>query len=284
MYFNSCRYGGADMDLSGYTISAQSVSNIAITLFSAIIIPLGAMVVWKILSKAKISSFLFGAGTFLAFAFILESMLHRFVISALGEEFINTHVIFYVIYGALAAGIFEEVGRFLVMRFVMKPDLPKKESIMFGIGHGGIECILIVAFSYIGNLAIATMLNSGNANSLLEGLDEAQQTALVTSVKTLAESPSYIFLVPIFERIVAIAFHVCLSYLVFRAVRDSKTVLVVYAVILHAAMDGSMSAISILTKSTLITEIYLLVFTAVVAFFTVKAYLKDLDVKKEPTI
>ena len=272
---------GVDMDLSGYTIPAQSVTNITITLFSAIIIPLGLMVLWKILSKAKISSFLFGAGTFLAFSFILESMLHRLVISAVGEEFFKTNVIFYVIYGALAAGVFEEVGRFLVMRYVMKPELPKKESIMFGIGHGGIECILIVAFSYIGNLAVAAMLNSGNANSLLTGLDEAQQTELVTSISTLSTAPSYIFLVPIFERLVAITFHVCASYIVFRGVRDQKPVFVVYAVLLHFAMDGIMSTISVLTKSTLLTEGYLFVFAAFTAFFTVKAYLKDLDVTKE---
>ena len=39
----------------------------------------------------------------------------------------------------VAAGVFEETGRLLAMKFCMKKDLDKKNAIMYGIGHGGIR-------------------------------------------------------------------------------------------------------------------------------------------------
>ncbi len=44
----------------------------------------------------------------------------------------------YAIYGGLAAGIFEEFGRFFCMITVMKRFMYQREnSIIYGIGHGG---------------------------------------------------------------------------------------------------------------------------------------------------
>ena len=49
----------------------------------------------------------------------------------------------FAIYGGLTAGIFEELGRFVAFFFLLKKYLDYKDGFAYGIGHGGIESILV---------------------------------------------------------------------------------------------------------------------------------------------
>ena len=148
---------------------------------------------------------------------------------------------------------------------------------MFGIGHGGIESIIIVAATFAGYLSIIVMINSGNVNLLFNSMDETVKAQTIAPLSPLWTDPSTSFLWAGFERIFAICFHICCSYLVYRAVAHSKPMLLALAVLLHAAMDGVMVVISRLSGSILITEAFVAVFTIVFAVFTVLAYRKEVS-------
>ena len=61
---------------------------------------------------AKLTTILIGAGTFFLFALVLESIMHQLVLKGPHGAAITGNPLWYAIYGGLAAGIFEETGRF----------------------------------------------------------------------------------------------------------------------------------------------------------------------------
>ena len=93
---------------------------------------------WWLIRKhhARFSTILIGAGTFIVFALILESIMHQMVLKGPGGAGILGNTLLYAIYGGLAAGIFEETGRFISMKYLMR-DEPSGPipGVAYGIGH-----------------------------------------------------------------------------------------------------------------------------------------------------
>ena len=68
----------------------------------------------------------------------------------------------YALYGGLAAGLFEETGRYLTMRFLMKGKWTRENALMYGAGHGGLEAVLILGMASVNNLLYSVMINTGS--------------------------------------------------------------------------------------------------------------------------
>ncbi len=262
------------MDLSQYRVPWFNIAAIVISLLVSVGIPMILGLFWENKKDASLSSALKGAGTFVVFALILESIVHNIVIKVMGQDSFM-ELPFYAIYGGLAAGLFEEVGRYIVMRLFMKKKLDKTEAIMFGIGHGGVESILLVGLTCVANMVVSIMLNIGQGSLLLKGTDPSMQTQLIEQLSPLWLSGPGTFLWTGVERISAITFHICASYLVYRAVRDRKFSLCILAVILHALMDGIMLVIQKLSGSIALTEGYIFVFAVTFAVITVTLYRRE---------
>ncbi len=261
------------MDLSTVRVPAANTICIVIALLISFLVPIALIIIWSKKSGAKISKALWGAATFLVFALVLERILHGIVLAVVGQDTANS-LPFYCIYGGLAAGIFEECGRYIVMRFVMKGNLDKKGSIMFGIGHGGIECIVLIGLAYISNLMVVGVLDSGNGNIILEGIDESLKAATYEQISVLWTTPAWMFLVTVIERLFAIAMHICLSYMVYRALKTNRLEFLGIAIFIHAAMDGVSVAINGLVGSYA-AEAFIAVFTIALAVYTFKTYQAD---------
>ena len=261
----------ADMDFTQIRVPGAMILCITIATIIAFGVPIALIIVWKKKTGANLLSALCGAGTFIVFAMILESILHNVILSVMGQEAF-TALPFYAVYGGLAAGFFEEMGRYISMRLFMKRSLDKKEAIMFGIGHGGAESILLLGFTSISNLVVSVMLNSGLGNLMVMGTDADTQQKLYDQLSPLWMTAPPMMLVGALERIFAITFHICASYLVYRAVKDRRFTLCLLAVILHALMDGVMVVILKTTGSTFYAEAFIGVFAAVFAIVTIRSY------------
>ncbi len=75
----------------------------------------------------------------------------------LAGEALTGSVILYAVYGGLMAALFEETGRYIAMRFLVKPmDFPN--AFMYGAGHGGVEAMLLCGVASISNIA-SVMIN-----------------------------------------------------------------------------------------------------------------------------
>jgi uncharacterized membrane protein YhfC len=142
---------------------------------------------------------------------------------------------------ALTAGLFEEVGRYFGYRIFMgKEEKTWSKGVMYGIGHGGLESIVLV-----GLLSAVSLVNILVIQSLdITKLPAAQQTALHDQFATLAAQPGWLPLLGGYERLCAIAFHIAMSIVVLQAFRRGHIRWLWYAVGLHFLFDFGAVAIA----------------------------------------
>jgi len=237
----------------------------------AIVVPILLAVIWKKTQDAKVSSFFVGCLGFLIFAMVLEQIFHSVVLGATGTS-ISGNLVLYALYGGLAAGFFEEVGRFLCMKVIMRKTLSREDSIMYGIGHGGIEAILIIGISEISNIATSLSINAGTIDAQLQQVSEESRNQLYQQISQLWTTQSHMFYAAGLERLTAMTFHICASYLVYKAIAEKKVAFFFLALLLHVLLDSVTVFLNGLGVNIWGIEAFLVVFSAVLLFFVVRDY------------
>lgn len=250
------------------------VGNVVGMMFSLAVafgLPIGLFVyLWR---KKKAAFFCFGTGLliFLIFALMLESMVHSMVFQATGD-LITGNLFLYALYGALMAAAFEETGRYLGMKFFMRDYLTKENALMYGVGHGGMEAMVLLGITSINNLANAMMINDGSMTGVLVGLDEATRQTALQSLTVLWETPASLFFAAGFERIVAMLLQIALSILIYRTVREKSGRWYGIAFAAHFVVD--FAAVLLSGVSIALTEVVVALLTAAVVWYARKAYLE----------
>lgn len=240
--------------------------------------PIVLLFVFKGRFQTKAAPFFFGAITFIIFALVLESSAHQYILSentAIGRMILGNPFL-YAIYGGLAAGIFEEFGRFFCMMTVMKRFMYRREnSIIYGIGHGGIEAIVLGTFTMLQNLMIAVVLNDyGSVEAYASQAGSAEASASITSLlNTLIETPTSSYILSGVERMAALVLQIALSVLIYKAVVRKKYMYILLAIVLHALID----IIAAFYQTGLITNLLLLeaivvIYAIAVAVFAYRQY------------
>ena len=215
--------------------------------------------------RAKLSSILIGAGTFILFALVLESILHQLVLKGPHGSDILGNTLLYALYGGLAAGVFEETGRFLSMKFLMKKEPSKPlPGIAYGVGHGGAEMLIIFGITMINNLVISALINSGQADAIFAKVPEEAAGQLQAQLDQLQTLGAGTLLIGLWERFSALILHLGLSMLVWVAVRKGGKWLWLFpaAIVLHAIVDAGAV---LLQKSTGLVPLELIVMAEALA-------------------
>lgn len=159
----------------------------------------------------------------------------------------------------LTAGLFEEVGRYVGYRWLMgKEQKTWSKGVMYGIGHGGIEAIVLVAGGTALGLANLILLPS-----VLPSLPQAQQELVRQQLTTVLGQPDWIALVGFYERVWAMAAHVALSLVVLQVFLRHNIRWLWLSIGLHALLN-SVTVVSLLglapTTVILISEAWVTVF------------------------
>src|ERR687892_302963 len=84
-----------------------------------------------------------------ALTFIAAQVLHVPLVAALGSFFQNSSLVVNAIILGLLAGIFEETARYILFRYILKNARTWKEGILVGLGHGGVEALLLGILSAV---------------------------------------------------------------------------------------------------------------------------------------
>lgn len=258
-------------------VSTASIIGMVVSLIISVGLPIAlCIIVWR-KTRARISSFFIGAATFIVFALILEQILHTIVFKLSGTA-ISGNVWLYALYGGLAAGIFEETGRYLAMKLCMKKNLNKQNAIMYGVGHGGIEAILLVGLTFVSNLIISLMINSGQIPALLamSGVDDTTYQQAMAQLMAVGTAPSWQFYMAGLERISAIVFHISASYLVYLAVKEKKLLWYLLAILLHFLLDA-LAVITAPYLPMLVVELIFLAYSGVFGYVVWRMYHKKTD-------
>lgn len=225
--------------------------------------------------RVQIKPVFVGAAVFIIFALVFERLLHAVVFSAFPQ--IQAIPIAYMLYGALAAGVFEEGGRvygFRLLRRMKGVDSGLPCAIGYGVGHAGAEAILLIGFALISNITVAMTLNaSGSMGALLASVPEASRELATAQLQGLIDAVPASFLVAGFERIVAFALQLSLSVMVWMAVsgRLSKA-WIGAAVLLHAFSDCGAALYQTGAVSMLIAELWAMIVTIAAVVLTVRLH------------
>lgn len=206
-----------------------------------LLLPLCVAFVWIKTQKEKVSTVLIGAVTWIVFAVILEAIPKYFLFNpetSIGAKVLSSPVL-YVATGAMLAGIFEETGRFVMFKTVLKNRKNRETGVSHGIGHGGMEAMWMLVIGGIQYMIYAIMINNGTFESFL-----SQNAAAGIDISTLELMPEAIAqitpvntLISVLERVFAMLLHVSLSILVFNAVKRSRIGLFFAAIAVHALFD-----------------------------------------------
>ena len=198
---------------------------------------------WWLVRRYRIrwQTVLIGAGTFIVFALLLEPILHLLVLKGPYGPAIMANTWYYALYGGMAAGLFEETGRFLAMKFLMKKESTRAlPGVAYGIGHGGVEMLIIFGITMISNLVLSVMINAGQADTLIAAAPAEAQEQLQGQFVQLEALSAGTLLIGFWERLSALVIQLGLSMMVWTAVRRSGKWFWLFpaAILLHALVDS----------------------------------------------
>lgn len=223
------------------------------TLLISLVLPVLALVLfivrpgWRVFVKP----YLIGVATFLIFQVFTRLPILQLVLPGQSWYIIFQmgHPVLTLVLVCLSAGIFEECGRFAMMHILRPSERTVAAAIAFGIGHGGIEAILLAA---------------------LPNLLGWMQVPLSVAALPFGD----IAIVGV-ERLLAILFHVGLSVLVMEAVRRRRWWLLPLAVVIHGAANVATLLVGQAAGSPWLAEAAFLPFAAAMLILTVVMYKRD---------
>lgn len=171
----------------------------------------------------------------------------------------------------LLAGLFEEIGRYLVFRYFFPSrnvGLTRQNGLQFGAGWGGIESIaiglllLLTLFSYIGATAITDEQIQAINESTGGTLTEEQEQAIRAQVEALQNLSPLDLLPSLAERLMAFVLQIAFTLLVLSAVVFEKRLFLILAILFHTIVDA-VAVFLVQTAGILYTEAAIFVFALI---------------------
>lgn len=243
----------------------------------AITIPIVLIVAWKLRCRKSLIPFWAGMAVFILFAEGLENIPHTLflMIDSPISRTINGNVLIYALYAGLMAGLFEEVGRFVAFRLLLKKYPEKETAVTYGLGHGGIECILVLGIGYLQYYVYGQLLNEGTLQKFLnaDSTNPQAQEVFQNLINALTSMKKTTCWLAGWERISALMLQVALSILVYQAVKFAqKNYLLWVSVVLHMAADIPAAFYQKGMLSLLPTEIIIFAFALAVFLYAIWTY------------
>lgn len=205
-------------------VSTGALIGIVVTLIVTLLGPLVVPIVYSIKNKGKgvWKAWLLGAAGF----FVLQVLIRIPILNVLGafpwfQRFAENQYVLYCLILALTAALFEVVARFSVAKILQK-NMNCEQGVAAGLGHGGIEAMILIGMTYVSNLLYAVMINGGAFDGMVEqtsalagSMDVSTVIEQLNGIKTaLIETPAYTFYLAGYERILCVLFHTAMSLLV----------------------------------------------------------------------
>ena len=266
------------------SVPALSFVSMGISILFAVLIPVGLFIFYRKKYDAKIKPFVTGCATFAIFALVLEAIFHAIILGGGRGEALMAKPVLYGLYGGFMAGLFEETGRFIAFKTVLKKSQDDDTSaLMYGAGHGGFEAFYVLFSASITNIVFSVMINAGNTELLTKSISGGALEKIEETITTLLTSNPLIFAAGIIERIPAVALHLSFSILVWFAVKNKdKWYLYPLAFVLHFAVDTVVASLAAMKANMVLIEALTYAF-AILSVLIARFVWKKQTVKKEIT-
>lgn len=213
-------------------VSTAKIIAMFVPIIFSFVLFIGLILFYRKRTGVSAKPVILGAVGFIVFTQVLEKILHVVVITSFPNY--ADHPWAWGTYGALAAGLFEELGRFILFTWLLKKFHDYKGGISFGIGWGGIEAIILMLMVSGQALVFSFMLNAGTFESSMAQLPSNQLATIKEGI--LNQGSSYYYLAAL-ERLFAVILQMALSLLVLLGVVKKKFTFVILAILIHAGID-----------------------------------------------
>ena len=247
-------------------MSNLSVVCIIFTFFVSLLLPLGFLVFYALRHKKQgiWRAWLVGALGF----FVPQILIRLPILTALSRmegfvTFAQTHPWSYSLSLAFTAGLFEVVGRYVVAR-CLKKNLTYRRALAAGLGHGGIEAIIITGLVYLNNIVYLVMFQTGSLDAQIA--QTADPTALLAIKDGMMNTSWILFFLAGFERLLAMTCHAAMSMLVCYGVHRGKAAPTIFAFAMHVCMDSVAGISQMIGKSLTLAQGYTIIYILLMAF------------------
>ncbi len=267
-------------------IGKSSIPSLIVTIILMIAIPVVMLVYWRRKNRCQTNlGYLFaGVIGFMVSARVLELGVHYLCIINDNRisRFINSHTLAFVLYGITMAGVFEECGRYIVMKFILRKNRTAENAVLYGIGHGGIEILAVLLPSMILYLVIAVFFSSGDVENALSVLKINEETAssALPSVLAAASFDWQLMAMNVIERILAMIAHIGLTVIVFYGICNAKLRFLPMAIILHMLMDTAPAMYQRGLLPLWAVELWAAIWIVLIAFIARRLY-RNLKLKEQ---
>ena len=259
-------------------IGKSSIPALAVTVVLMIAMPVAFLLFWRRRHKQQtnISWLIAGAIGFILSARVLELGVHYCCIVADNpvSRFINGNNVAFVLYGITMAGVFEECGRHVVLKYIMKKNRTPQNAVLYGIGHGGIEVLAVLLPAFVLYLVIAVLFSRGDVAEAMRQLQITEETAAAAlpSVQSAASFDYAMMAMNVLERVFAMLLHIGLTVIVFHGVVTGKKACLPLAIVLHMLMDTFPALYQRGLVPLWSVEVWAAFWTAAVGFIAVRLY------------
>jgi len=231
------------------TVSGGSIAAMCVTLFISLILPVVALIVYAVKNRKQgvASAWFLGAAGF----FLMQVVIRVPILSTLSlmpgfVSFVENHYVLYALMLGLTAALFEVVGRFACAKILNK-NLTYTKGFAAGLGHGGIEAMVLIGMTYVSNLLYVAMINTGAIEGVIaqtEAMGVEVAAEVYALVDTLVNGPAYLYLLAGYERILAMIGHVAMTLVVFYFMSKKQTLKGIgICVLYHFVMDSMVGII-----------------------------------------
>lgn len=230
------------------TVSGGSIATMCVTLFISLILPVVVLIVYAVKNRKQgvVGAWFLGAAGF----FVMQVVIRVPILSTLSlmpgfVSFVENHYVLYALMLGLTAALFEVVGRFACVKILSK-NLTYTKGFAAGLGHGGIEAMVLIGMTYVSNLLYVAMINSGAIEGVIAQTEAmgVDVTPIYTLIDSLVNSPSYLFLLAGYERILSMIGHVAMTLVVFYFMSKKQTLKGIgICVLYHFVMDSMVGII-----------------------------------------
>lgn len=265
-------------EFENIVIGTSSVASLAVTVLLMIAIPVGFFAFWRGKQKKQTSIvyLIAGAVGFIVSARVLELGVHYLCVLADNpvSRFINGNTAVFVLYGTVMAGVFEECGRHIVLKYILKKNRTRENAVLYGIGHGGIEILAVILPTMVTYLVVAVLFSKGNVSEAMNALKITEDTAAAAlpSVQAAAEFDWAAMAMNVLERLFAMLVHIGLTVIVFCGADNKKKGCLPLAILLHMLVDTFPALYQRGVVQLWMVEVWAALWTAVIVVIANRLY------------
>ena len=255
------------------SVSVVSLIAMFITLSICVFVPIITLVIYAIINRGKgvWLAWLLGAAGF----FVMQIVIRTPIISLAAslpkfQQWTIKYYFLYVFILAVTAALFEVVARYAVAK-ILKKKRCYAVAVGAGLGHGGIEAIVLIGGTYVNNIIYSILINTGNFRPMVMSMSDlgVDIEQFRTIEMQLIGTPSGTFLLAGYERILTMIIHIALTVMVFYFVHKGKDFIgILLCFLCHATIDfvpGLIQGLTVYNRMATIhlsdTVLYIIIYT-----------------------